>query len=216
MDMASSKKVVKGAFPQVPDISPPQGQILSREVLSASDKARRIIGEAYAKAEEVKLEAEEILKEVNEEMEKARKKGYEEGRQEGLAQYTEEILKLRGEKETFFGKIEPEIIKLTMAAAEKVIGKIVESQKEVVKAVVAQAIEHSLGDRIVVRVHPEDLKRIKAEEFEFQDKTWQTKQLHFKEDASIRKGGCVVETEVGTIDAQLETQFKAIRKALGI
>ena len=32
----------------------------------------------------------------------------------------------------------------------------------------------------------------------------------------MSKGGCIVETEVGTIDARLETQLKAIKKALQI
>jgi flagellar biosynthesis/type III secretory pathway protein FliH len=38
----------------------------------------------------------------------------------------------------------------------------------------------------------------------------------FREDESIIPGGCIVETEVGTIDAQIDTQLKAIKKALNI
>ena len=70
------------------------------------------------------------------------------------------------------------------------------------------------GDRITVRLNPEDHAVIMAADGEFKDVVDRTKRLAFREDDTIEKGGCVVETEVGTIDAQIEVQLKAIRKAL--
>ena len=59
-----------------------------------------------------------------------------------------------------------------------------------------------------------DYKTVKSEGYEFKVVIDRTKRIIFKEDEAILKGGCIVETEVGTIDAQLETQVEAIKKAL--
>jgi flagellar biosynthesis/type III secretory pathway protein FliH len=77
-------------------------------------------------------------------------------------------------------------------------------------------VESALGERITVHLNPEDHKVITASNEEFRDAFDRTKRIVFKEDEAIMKGGCVVETEVGTIDARLETQLKAIKKALQI
>src|SRR3989344_2390264 len=210
------KKIVKGAEEDEklgfkrshnPVLAPRSGVITKAE-LSAQDKAQILIEEAQKEVDRIQQEAEGMLAHVQSEMEKAKKEGYRKGKEEGQAELTEEILKIRKLKEEFFANSEPEMIKLVMAIAEKVIGKLVEEHKE--------AIDHSLGDRIVVRLHPDDLKRLRTEDLQFKNILDRTKHLHFKEDDTIQKGGCVVETEVGTIDAQLENQLKAIRKALGV
>ena len=190
--------------------------IISKGELSSQERAQALIAEAEAIAARIKEEAQKLLSEVKEETEKAKKKGYSEGKEEGMAEWTEEILKTRTLREEFFSSAEPDVIKLVLSIAEKIIGKLAEEHTEIIRSIVRQALEHSLGDRIVVKIHPEDLKRLKAEDLQFKDLLDRTKQLHFKEEESIQKGGCVVETEIGTIDAQLETQLKAIRKALGV
>lgn len=194
----------------------PHGGVISKAEFAAQEKGQKLVDEAQREAERIKAQAQEILSQVKDEMERAKAQGYKEGREEGYSELTEEILNATKAKEEFFAHAEPEMIKLVMAIAEKIIGKLTEESKETVYAIVRQAIERSLGDRITVRINPEDLKRLKQEDLQFKDILDRTKRIHFKEDESIQKGGCVVETEVGTIDAQLETQLKAIRKALGV
>ncbi|MDO8527185.1 MAG: type III secretion system stator protein SctL [Deltaproteobacteria bacterium] len=190
--------------------------VISKAELSSQDKAVQILTDAQQEATKIRQEAEHLLSQVKEETEKAKAKGYEEGRAEGMGELTAEVLKARKLKEEFFATAEPDIIKLVLSIAEKVLGKLVEEHKETVLAIVRQALEKTLGDRITIRINPEDLKRLRAEDLQFKDLLDRTRQLHFKEDEAIQKGGCIVETEIGTIDAQLETQLKAIRKALGV
>ena len=119
-------------------------------------------------------------------------------------------------REKFYADAEPEIIKLVMTIAEKVIGKLVRENEETIRSIVRQALESAIGERITVRLNPEDYAVVAADEMEFRDILDRTKRISFKEDETVGKGGCIVETEVGTIDAQLETQLKAIKKALQI
>ena len=95
-----------------------------------------------------------------------------------------------------------------------VIGRIAAENPDLIRSVVRQALERVLGDRITVSLSPEDYRSLVAGEHEFKDVIDRTKRLMFREDETVAKGGCVVETEVGTIDARIETQLEAIRKAL--
>jgi flagellar assembly protein FliH len=190
------------------------GGVLDRRVISAVDKAEKIINEAEADAAHIRAEAEKIKGDIEKVREEARKQGFAAGEAEGKARTTEALVSLEHKREQFYADAEPEIVRLAVAVAEKVIGIIANERPDVVKDVVRQALERSIGDRIVVRLNPEDYATVMSENYEFKDVIDRTKRIMFKEDEGIVKGGCVVETEVGTIDAQLETQMEAIKKAL--
>ena len=209
------KKVGPSSKTIVGEIDPLEGGgILNKKVLDAKGKAQAIIDAAARDAERIRQEAQGLLAKISDEMEKAKKDGYNAGREEGLATVTEQLTRLAAVREKFYSNAEGEIIKLVMQIAEKIIGKIVRENESAVKSIVHQAIEASLGERITVRLNPDDHKIITSDEFEFRDVLDRTKRIVFKEDDMIKRGGCVVETEVGTIDARLETQLKAIKKAL--
>lgn len=217
------KKIVKSGDlekkigPRPTDVSfDADARIISKDELKAKTKVERILDEAQKEADRIRAEAEALRLQVTLEMEKAKKRGYDEGKEEGMSGLTEEIVRVRKLKEDFFATAEPDVIKLVMDIAEKVIGKLVAQHKEAIHSIVHQALERSLGDKIVVRLHPADLKRLQTMDLTFKELLDRTKHLHFKEDETIQQGGCVVETEIGTIDAQLEIQLKAIKKALGV
>lgn len=192
------------------------GGVLGKKVLDAKDKAQVILDDAASEAARLNEAAKSVLAQVNAEMEKAKKEGYAKGHEEGAASVVEYAVALNNIKEKFYAGAEPEMIKLVMTISEKVIGKIVHEHSAAIKSIIRQAIESSLGEKITVRLNPEDYKTVMADEMELKDIFDRTKRIAFKEDESIKKGGCVVETEVGTIDARLDTQLKAIKKALQI
>lgn len=196
------------------ELIPDSGGIVHRKVIDASKEAERILSQAEVDARRVRGDAEKILKESEAKAQEAIKKGYAEGESKGLAQVTEKLMNFERIKEEFYQNAEPDVIKLVMSIAEKVIGRIVLENKEMIRSVVHQALEKAIGDRITVKLNPTDYKQIMEGEHEFRDVIDRTRRLTFREDESILPGGCIVETEVGTIDAQIDTQLKAIRKAL--
>jgi len=196
------------------DLSAESGGVIDRKTLEARTRAEQLMADAEAAAKKIRDHAQKVLAEVEVVREKARREGFAAGEAKGLSQVTKKLVHLETTKEKFYKEAEGEIVKLVIAIAEKVIGKIAEERPEVIRDVVRQALERSIGDRITVRVNPEDYKTITAGNYDFREVLDRTKRLHYKEDETVAKGGCIVETEVGTIDAQLETQMEAIRKAL--
>ncbi|MBI2343186.1 MAG: hypothetical protein HYV02_02435 [Deltaproteobacteria bacterium] len=192
------------------------GGVVNRRILDAESRAAEIVAEAEASADCIREEAARLLREVDAVRTSAEDEGRRSGREEGLASATEMAARLGRLKEEFIAHAEPEVIALVLQCAEKIVGRLVEREKEAVIAIVRQALEAAIGDRIVIRVSPADFPTVASAEGELRSLLDRTKRLHVKEDESITAGGCVVETEVGTIDAQLETQLKAIRKAFDL
>ncbi len=190
--------------------------IVSKDILDSQDKAKQILEEARTQANEVKKEAKAILNQVQEEMEKARKKGEEEGYQEGLQQALEYLHQIHLLREKMFSDIEPQVVKLTFSIAEKVIGQQVHQNETAIYEIVRQALDAALGHKISIRLNPEDYAQVKKNESILLSRVDSSKTVSFKEDESIQQGGCIVESEVGAIDAQLNTQLNAIKKALGL
>lgn len=192
------------------------GGVLNRKTLDASAKADQIFADAEKEAERIRNEAAKVLEEVEGVRENARKEGFAEGREEGMALATEFITKFESLKGAFYQNAESEIISLVMEIAEKVIGRMVQDHREAIISIVRQAVDSALGDRVTIRINPEDYKKVHTQIKVLQENLDKSRRLSFKEDDTISAGGCVVETEVGMIDAQLETQLRAIHKALEI
>lgn len=213
--MGLKEKVDKAASTSKVNLLPDDGGgILNKKVMDAKGRAGAIIEDARSEAEKIREEAKDLLAQVKAEMEKAKEEGFQKGHEEGLSSVTEQVVAFERMKEEFYKGAEENIIKLVMMVAEKVIGKIAGEHSEAISSIVKQALEKSLGERIVVRLSPADYKTVTDSGFEFRDMLDRTKRITFKEDETIAQGGCVLETEVGTIDARLETQLDAIRKAL--
>lgn len=197
------------------DITEPSG-VVSKDVFEAQGRARTILEEAKAEAAQIKKEAKEILEQVKEEMEKSKKEGDARGFQEGLARALEYLNKLHLLREKMFRDVEPQLVKLAYGIAEKVIGQQIRENDMTIVEVVRQALDAAGGYKVIIRLHPKDLVNIKAHENLLLSQVEATKTISFKEDEAIKQGGCIIESEVGTIDAQLDTQLNALKKALAL
>ena len=188
--------------------------IVHKRVIDARGKAEKILQDAEADAEKTRLDAKRVLDESKAKSERAVKRGFSEGEAKGLATVTERLVELERLRERFYNDVEPELVKLAMSMTEKIIGKLASENFALIETVVHQALEKTLGDRIVVRLNPEDYDSLMERDIDFREKIDRTKRLTLRSDEAITKSGCVVESEVGTIDAQLDLQLEAMRKAL--
>ena len=65
--------------------------------------------------------------------------------------------------------------------------------------------------RMVIRVNPLDLEILERNQPEW---IASDEGIELKADKRIKRGGCLVEGESGSVDAQIESQIDAIEKAL--
>lgn len=139
----------------------------------------------------------------------------EEAYQAKLARLEALIEQVRAERSEFFARIEPEVVRLAVAIAEKVIQQELETRPEVVVEMVRAAMAR-LRDREVLRIslNPRDLERVREAKDDLVGAVDGVKKIDVIEDRRVDPGGCVIESPNGTLDARVRTQIEEIERAL--
>ena len=163
-------------------------------------------------------------------LEIAKDEAYKKGRLNAEQDFKLEIEKIKGEyaslmtlfqnavnqlidkREKIWQESEPEIIKLILTISSKMVGEgIGNNGKDVIKYAVKEALSHVCGKKIVaVRLSPDDAKKINL----LEDTKVADQNIKILEDGAITSGGCIIETDFGSVDCQIETRWEEIRKAL--
>jgi flagellar assembly protein FliH len=109
---------------------------------------------------------------------------------------------------------EQEVVALAMAVARKIVGHELQTSDQALAGIVREALGRTgVAGAIRVRLHPDDLQRMRAAHEGIAAVVADAGQVHFEADASLTGGGCLVETELGQIDARVEEQLRVIEEA---
>jgi flagellar assembly protein FliH len=189
----------------------------------AEDQAKKILEEAAAAAKETEEETQERLKGIERE---AYRKGFDGGREEGYAEGKAEVARLTDRLHVVIEKTmdkraeilsdaENEVVELVLLIARKVIKTISENQKNVVVSNVVQALRKlkTRGD-VIIRVNLADLKLVSEHVKDFLAMAENVKNLSVVEDTTIDRGGCMIETDFGQIDARISSQLHEIEEKI--
>ena len=194
--------------PERPVLRAPRSGVMNAEVFEAHQSAQSIL-------EEAQKEKERILAEAQREREEVLAKAREQGRQEGLAQASEVLLRAKMQAGEMLAAHEQDIIALACKIAEKIIGRDIERQPELVLDMCATAIEQIRSARsMILRVHPKTAQVLRSRKPELMELIGRAVDLAIREDQEVAPVGCIVQTEFGTVDAQLPTQFEMLQNVL--
>ena len=112
---------------------------------------------------------------------------------------------------------EEDVVKLALAVAERLVRREVAAGPEVTASIVRSVLQEmpaASAGRVVVRLHPDE-HRLLA-------RAWGARrpgdlgpvQIEWVADPGVEPGGCFIETEMGTIDAGLETRLTEVASGL--
>jgi flagellar biosynthesis/type III secretory pathway protein FliH len=109
---------------------------------------------------------------------------------------------------------ETAVITLALEAARRVVAD-VPIEKELVEAVVCDALRQAENSaEVLVRLHPEDLALLRKRSSTLLDGVPDKGPLRFVAASEVSRGGCLVQTELGVIDARREVKFEQLAQAL--
>lgn len=179
----------------------------------AQAEAQRILAAATAEAGRIKTEAEQTG------MAAGRQAGLEQIRQElagKLAQALAVLSTAELEHQRRVLESEPEILKLAVAIAAKIINAELQLDPRQQLAIVKQALTRfGQATTYKIRINPSDLELLTDEILpELQSVFSEPRTLEIVADATIAAGGCFIETDHGNIDARLRTQLELIASEL--
>ena len=120
------------------------------------------------------------------------------------------IEKFKAERESYFSKIEPEVVQLALAIARKILHREAQIDPLLLAGLVRVALEKiNAGTRVRLWAHPADVhfwNEYFAQAGAFQPAP------ELIGDATLRRGECRLETEIGSTQISLDTQLKEIEQ----
>jgi flagellar assembly protein FliH len=110
---------------------------------------------------------------------------------------------------------EESIVKLVIALTRKIIFK----EPFITEEVLLKIIQNSLSmvvdpTGLKIKVNPEDLKILNESKKSLEEIIGKSADISIESDTIILKGGCIIETDFGDIDARIEAQLEIMEKAL--
>ena len=198
-------------------------------------EAAKIIDDASADAEALLRDAKERSLELVQEAERranalheaAKSEGFEQGVSDGRAAASAEMDEMletmrgliemaRAERHKIVEGAEPEIVRLAVAVAERVLAQHIAVDRETVVEMTRSAVARLVNrETVTVRVNPADIEAMR----DHRDRIMSMNaidNMRIIEDQRVDRGGVVLETEAGTIDAKVSTQLREVRRLLAV
>lgn len=184
----------------------PNAKIIKAQEMQEFLEAQEVLSKAKNRADEIMREAENAYEE-------RKNQGYLDGQMEGKLEHAEKIMETVLSSVEFIEKIESTLVDIVHDSIVKVIGELDDNERIV--RIVRTALQHVRNQQqIIIRVSPEDEKYLRSALAAM----LQTRQgngfLDINPDPRLTRGACILESELGVIDASLDTQLKAIENAL--
>lgn len=186
---------------------------------SIRTQADIILEQARVQGETVKEKARQAAEEERAGiLEAARREGYEEGRQKMLqeqeameAAFAEKERLLSEEFERKQSELEPMATDVIVKLLESLTGVCLESRKGIVTYLVTKALsEADRSSSFLIKVSKEDLEEVKGAADELRSLFEREVTLEVVQDALLKKGECMIETDSNIIDCSLGTQLEGL------
>lgn len=203
---------------QVLEAAKQEADLLQREAIY---KKESIETESNAEIERLAREYEEKLKtDLEIATAKGREEGYSKGYESGFEDFDKLMRKFHGiiasliaERKGILESSSGQIVSLVMQIAIKVIKRITDSQKDIVLENVNDALKRVKDKtQITIRVNLDDLDIVRHKKSDFISRFDVIENLEIIEDPNIGKGGCIIETNFGEIDARISSQLDKIEE----
>lgn len=189
------------------------GQVVPAEVLDARAQAAALIAAARAEAEATRASADGVRAAAER---RGREEGFAAGREAGHAEVTELLVAARRDAAALRQIAAEAALPLARKMAERIVGRALEVSPELAADVLAATLaEAGAADGpLVLRAHPEDLKALAARGPAWLAAIAGAANVTVEADPGLRRGGCVVDTPAGRVDARLDAQLDAMERAL--
>ncbi len=198
--MANTLYLKDGKFSPAPD-----ARVIRAREYADFVAARDIVSRA-------REEAERVLREAAETYEAEKRRGYEEGLAEGKMEMAMTMLDSLTAGVDYLAGIESTMVDLVMNAVAKIIDGF--GDEERVLGIIRKSLAYVRSQkRVTLRVCPEDGDIVTANLASLESMYAGIDLIDVVTDPRMQKGDCILESEMGVINAGLATQLEGIRRA---
>jgi type III secretion protein L len=185
----------------------PDAKVIPESDYSSLLDAKKLIEEAKKDAEKYR---EEVEQECIQLKEQAKKEGFE----KGFSDWTAAIATLEAEVVNVKKEMEKTVVPIALKAARKILGRELETSESAVVDIVATSLKGvAQHKKVTIWVNPKELDTIQGQKKKLQGIFENLEVLSVRPRNDVKEGGCVIETEAGIINAQLENQWMILENA---
>lgn len=184
----------------------PRGPVLKADEFAALTTAAEVVARAEA-------EAREIVAQARREAAEERERGHREGLEAGKAEAGAQLVATLAQSAAHVARLEAGVVEVVIRATRRVLGEF--DARDRVERIVRQALELVRNEtQVRLRVSPAQRDWLQSRVESLLAGFPRIQFLDIQADPRLPVDGCVLETELGVIDATVETQLRAIEQAL--
>ena len=181
------------------------GNVVKAETYAEYIDAKAMFADAAREKDRIREEAAGLL-------EQERRRGYEEGMEEAKLEMAEQMITVVSGTVDYLAKIEKDVVDVVSRSLERILGEI--DDDELIVRIVRDSLKAVRNQKqLILRVAPEQLQAVKTRVDEILADFPAIVDLQVTGDSRLSRTGCILESEIGIIDASLEGQLATIRKS---
>lgn len=176
--------------------------------------------------QELSLYRQQMMATINKEKQDVLARAYQEGvakaQREAEAEYQRDAQELftaintiQDQRYVIVEREQQDLIDLSLKIAGAVIERELEYAPDIIFNIVKKALEKVTDtDKVIIKVHPDSVGIVREHQNDLLAMMPDIRQLQIQGDERIHRGGCVIETKLGFVDASVNTKLETIRQAL--
>lgn len=190
------------------------GRIVRHGRIVPAERAKALMGGDEILVD-ARARADALIQKTRAEAESIRQHARSEGLREGQEAAGAMLIAASHARSQMLDDVQTDVVKLAMEVARKITRREIELRPETVVTLCSDVTRQvALAQSVTLKVSPDDLEAVRQHEALMETGLRDDVSLHIVSDSSIERGGCVIESDMGKIDARLETQLAAIERAL--
>jgi len=198
----------------------PRDILTPRKLAATFDRAVRVIPahdmHAYAQAQQMLAtaieQAETLEVSAQAAFEAERRRGYEDGIAQAKLEQAEQMIENVSRTVDYFARVESEMVELVLGAVRKIVLDFDDVTR--VMTVVGSALAAVRNQKqITLRLAPSDVERVRGRIHEMLALYPGIGMVDLVPDERLTPSACILECEVGVVEASLEGQLAALRGA---
>lgn len=173
-----------------------------------------VLLEAQEILERVKQDTEKYRLQVAKESEQIKENAYKAGYEEGYKAWAEQLVNLESEIKSVHENLQQMVMPVALKAAKKIVGRELELSENTIVDIVASNLKAvAQHKRVTIYVNRKDWEIVEKNKLRLKELFENVESLSVRARDDVEPGGCIIETEVGIINAQLEHRWRVLEKA---
>lgn len=172
--------------------------VVPGELFSAQSEAARVRARAQRDAEAVRSQA------------------YAEGYAAGRAEAAKQLFDLQRVQAELAQRTEQTALRAVLLVAAELLGTTLDAEPAKILGVLGPHLARmQRAQQLLLRVHPDDARWLEANQAALRQLCGDS-QLELRSDPTLTRGGCMIESNLGDLDARVETRLTLLAAALGL